>query len=77
MAGRAVERLAPLAQALDADVVVCDILDEDAIAALAKRAGPVDVLINASGTTLGRSILKTTRADIEAQMAMHLSLIHI
>ena len=73
LAGRAAERLAPLAQVLDADVVVCDILDEDAIAALAERAGPVDVLVNASGTTLGRSILKTTRADIEAQLAMHVT----
>ena len=73
LAGRSVERLGPLARTLCAATVSCDVTDEDSIAAMAKQVGPVDVLVNASGTTLGRSILKIEREDIESQLAIHVT----
>ena len=73
LAGRDPTRLDGLAKELGARALACDIVDEDSIAALAREAGTIDVLVNAAGTTLGRSILKITRAEIEAQFAMHVT----
>lgn len=73
LAGRSTERIAPLARELAAATAVCDITDEASIAALAAQVGCVDVLVNASGTTVGRSILKTAREDIESQLSIHVT----
>jgi NAD(P)-dependent dehydrogenase (short-subunit alcohol dehydrogenase family) len=71
LAGRDTGRLADLARELDARIFACDVLEEEMIASLAEAAGQVDVLVNASGSTLGRSILKTERAEVDAQLSMH------
>lgn len=73
LAGRDPARLAALASELDASTFRCDVEEEESIAALAEEAGAVDVLVNASGTTLGRSILKISRDEIEAQLAIHVT----
>jgi NAD(P)-dependent dehydrogenase (short-subunit alcohol dehydrogenase family) len=73
LAGRAVERLDALAAELGARTIRCDVLDEASIAALAESAGAVDVLVNASGTTLGRRIVNISRDEIESQLAMHVT----
>lgn len=66
-------RLASLAEELGTRVMTCDLLDEQSIEAAADIAGPIDVLVNAAGTTLGRSILKSDRIGIEAQLAIHVT----
>ncbi len=73
LAGRDPSRLDPLAQELNAATIACDMLDENAIRALADAAGPIDILVNASGTTSGRSILKIDKAEIEAQLGLHVT----
>ena len=47
--------------------------DEDSITALVAASGPVDVLVNAAGTTMARSIVKLTRDAIEEQFAIHVT----
>lgn len=73
LAGRRPESLKALADEVCGRVVQCDLLDEASIAAAVQAAGPIDVLINAAGTTLGQSILKLRRAQIEAQFAIHVT----
>jgi NAD(P)-dependent dehydrogenase (short-subunit alcohol dehydrogenase family) len=71
LAGRNRRALDDLSGELAAKVISCDITDESAIAAMVAESGPVDVVVNASGTTLGQSILKIRREQIEAQLAIH------
>lgn len=73
LAGRDTARLAALAAELDARLLPCDLLDEASIRGLADAAGAIDVLVNAAGTTLGRSILRIERSEIEAQFAVHVT----
>lgn len=73
VAGRRMESLEALAGETGGEAAHCDVTDEASLAALADRAGPVDILVNASGTTLGQSILKLQRAQIEAQYAVHVT----
>ncbi|AUW59564.1 short-chain dehydrogenase [Sphingobium sp. SCG-1] len=73
LAGRNRTRLDALAADLGARAFTCDLLNEQSISDLARDAGPVDVLVNAAGTTQGRRILKITRQEIEPQLAMHVT----
>lgn len=73
VAGRRMQALERLAAELGGSSMHCDMLDEGSIAALAEAAGPINMLVNASGTTLGRSILKISRAEIEAQLSLHVT----
>lgn len=73
LAGRRMAPLERLAAELGGRVLPCDMLDEKSIAELAAAAGPVDVLVNASGTTLGRTILKISREQIESQLSLHVT----
>lgn len=73
LAGRDLGRLKELASELGAQTLICDVLDERSIEALAAQVCPVDVLVNASGATLGRSIAKISRDEIESQLAMHVT----
>lgn len=73
LAGRRPGSLDALAEEIGARVVPCDVLDEDSVSAAITAAGCLDILVNASGTTLGQSILKLRREQIEAQLAMHVT----
>jgi 3-oxoacyl-[acyl-carrier protein] reductase len=73
VAGRRLDPLEALAADIGATALVCDVTDEDSIVALAARAGAVDILVNAAGTTLGQSILKLRREQIDAQYAVHVT----
>lgn len=57
LAARRVERLEPLATELDAEPVVCDLLDREQVDALVpqvvQRCGPPTVLVNAAGGIVG------------------------
>jgi 3-oxoacyl-[acyl-carrier protein] reductase len=73
LAGRNRVRLDALAAEMDVQAFTCDLLDEQSIANLVREVGPVDVLVNAAGTTQGRRILKITREEIEPQLSMHVT----
>lgn len=73
LAGRDVARLQSLGQELGASVHPCDLEDEAAIAALADGVGGISVLVNAAGSTLGRSILKISREEIDSQLSLHVT----
>lgn len=73
VAGRRIAPLERLAAELGGRVLPVDMLDEKSIIELAAAAGPVDVLVNASGTTLGRTILKISREQIESQLSLHVT----
>lgn len=69
--GRAEAPLAALAAEIGGTAMVCDVLNEEAIAALIEAVGPFDVLVNAAGTTDAASLTRITRESIEAQYAVH------
>lgn len=73
VAGRKRDLLEALAQELGALAVVCDVTDEDSIAAMAAAAGPLAVAVNAAGTTDVGGIAKIQRERIEAQLAIHVT----
>lgn len=73
VAGRRIDALERLADEIGGRAIACDLEDEDSIAALVAEAGPIRVVVNAAGTTLGQSILKIRREQIEAQWGMHVT----
>ena len=73
LAGRRIEQLERLARDIGGRAIACDLGDEDSIAALIANSGRVDVLVNAAGTTMARSIVKLTRDAIEEQFAIHVT----
>lgn len=62
-----------LAAELRGSALICDVTDEDSIAAMAKAAGPLAVAVNAAGTTDVGGIAKIKRERIEAQLAIHVT----
>lgn len=73
VAGRRREPLEALARQVSGDVLTCDVIDEDSIAAMAEAAGNIDVAVNAAGTTDVGGILKIQRERIDAQLAVHVT----
>ena len=71
VAARSSGAVADLAGAIGGKHAVCDIRDETSIAALFAQTGPVDVLVNAAGTTCAGGIARIERAQIEDQMELH------
>ncbi|QZH74297.1 MAG: SDR family oxidoreductase [Erythrobacter sp.] len=71
VAARRADAVAALAQELGGDHVVCDIRNEDSIAAMFAQTGAIDVLVNAAGTTCAGGIARIDRAQIEDQMELH------
>ena len=73
VAGRRIEPLQQLASELGGRALRCDLGDEQSIASLINESGPIAVLVNAAGTTMGRSIVNLTREAIEEQFAIHVT----
>jgi len=73
IAGRRREPLDELAAEIHADVLTCDVTDEDSIAAMFDAASPLDVAVNTAGTTDVGSIAKIKRERVEAQFALHVT----
>jgi NAD(P)-dependent dehydrogenase (short-subunit alcohol dehydrogenase family) len=73
VAGRSRDALDVLAREIGGAAVVCDVTDEGQLAALFESAGPLDIAINAAGTTDAGSIAKLKRERLEAQMAIHIT----
>ena len=73
VAGRRIEPLERIAADIGGSAIACDLCDERSIKALIGECGPVDVLVNAAGTTMARSIAKLTRETIEEQFAIHVT----
>lgn len=73
VAGRRIEPLERLAADLGGSAHRCDVTDEDSIAAMVGEVGPVDIAVNAAGTTDVGGIAKIRREAIEAQFAVHVT----
>lgn len=73
VAGRRMAPLETLAGDLEGRAIQCDLADESSIEAMMADAGPIDVLVNAAGTTLSQSITKIRREQIEAQFGVHVT----
>lgn len=71
VAARSTDAIAQLAGAIGGRSRACDIRDEQSIAALFAETGPVDILVNAAGTTCAGGISRISRAQIEDQMELH------
>lgn len=50
---------------------VCDVTDEDAVAALFDHVGPVDVLVNNAGVAESATLARTTLADWRRQLEVN------
>lgn len=72
-AGRRREPLDKLAAEIGGTAHVCDVTDEESIAALVAAVGPIAVAVNAAGTTDVGGIAKIRREAIEAQFAVHVT----
>jgi NAD(P)-dependent dehydrogenase (short-subunit alcohol dehydrogenase family) len=59
LVGRDAAKLEPVAALLAAEVEVCDVTDEHAVAALAKRLGAIDVLVNNVGAAESAPLART------------------
>lgn len=73
LAGRRIGALEALVSELGGRARACDVTDENDVAGLMSEVGPIDILVNAAGTTLAQSILKIRREQIEAQFEMHVT----
>lgn len=71
VAARRVDAVAALAQELGGSHAACDVRDETSIANLLSETGPIDVLVNAAGTTCAGGISRIERSQIEDQMELH------
>ena len=73
VAGRRIEPLEKLAADIGGTAHVCDVTDEDSIAAMVGEIGCVDIAVNAAGTTDVGGIARIRREAIEAQFAIHVT----
>ena len=73
IAGRRREPLEQLAEEIGGTAHVCDVTNEENIAALVAAVGSIAVAVNAAGTTDVGGIAKITREAIEAQFAVHVT----
>jgi NAD(P)-dependent dehydrogenase (short-subunit alcohol dehydrogenase family) len=75
LAARRLDKLEPIAAALGALAVRCDITDEAQIAALAEAAvrahGRLDVAVNFSGINSAATVLEVTQATLTEACAVH------
>ncbi len=71
VASRNKDALDSLADELGGQSIACDITDEQSIADMIAAAGPVNILVNAAGTTEAGSLARITRERVDDQMAVH------
>ncbi len=71
VASRNTAALDSLAAELGGASIVCDITEEASIEAMIATSGPIDILINAAGTTEAGSLARIERERVDAQMAVH------
>ena len=73
VAGRRLAALETLAADLGGRAIACDMHDEAAIAAMLAACGPLDILVNASGTTAAARLARIERTQIENEFAIHVT----
>jgi len=66
--GRDPEALASVAELGGVEAEECDVTDEDAVAGLFERVGPVDVLVNNAGVSTGAPLARTSLEDWRLQI---------
>jgi 2-keto-3-deoxy-L-fuconate dehydrogenase len=59
-----------------AEVARLDVLDSDAVAAMAKRVGPVDILLNAAGFVAHGTVLETGDKDWDFSFDLNVKSMH-
>jgi NAD(P)-dependent dehydrogenase (short-subunit alcohol dehydrogenase family) len=73
VAGRRLPPLEVLAKDIGGMAIACDVTHDAEVQAMMEAAGPLDVAINASGTSATFSIARSTSEVIEAQFAIHVT----
>jgi L-xylulose reductase len=63
--------LASLAQQIGGEMIVADVADAEAARAAARRAGPVDLLVNNAGVSFPEPFLDTTTEAFDATIAVN------
>lgn len=71
LAARNEAAAAALAQELGGTAYPCDVCDDESLAAMVREAGPLDIVVNAAGTTCAGGLANIRRAQLEEQMAIH------
>jgi NAD(P)-dependent dehydrogenase (short-subunit alcohol dehydrogenase family) len=73
VAGRRLPELELLANDIGGMAIACDVTNDAQVEAMMAAAGPLDVAINASGTSATFSIARSTSDQVEAQLAIHVT----
>ena len=73
VAGRRMAPLEALSARIGGRALPVDMTDEEDIARLAAECGPLDVLVNAAGTTDAARLARISRQSIEAQFELHVT----
>ena len=63
--------LASLAQQIGGEMIVADVADAEAARAAARRAGPIDLLVNNAGVSFPEPFLDTTTEAFDATIAVN------
>jgi len=71
VAARREEAVRTLAERIGGSADACDVLDETSLERVLASAGPLDIVINAAGTTCAGGIANIRRSQIDEQMALH------
>lgn len=71
VAARREQEIADLASKLGGEALACDVRNEDSIRSMFEAAGPLDVVVNAAGTTCAGGIANIRREQLEDQMELH------
>lgn len=77
LAARSPDRLTEAVAGLEAEGIAahaapCDLADTEALSALARQAGEIDIVVNAAGVNLRQPYAEVTPAAFDLQIALHL-----
>ena len=71
VAARRLDAVTALAEQIGGAALPCDVTDEASLQAAIEKAGPLDIIVNAAGTTCSGGLRTMQRSQLEEQMAVH------
>jgi NAD(P)-dependent dehydrogenase (short-subunit alcohol dehydrogenase family) len=71
VAARRETAISALGERIGGSSAACDVTDEQSLETVLSNAGPLDIVVNAAGTTCAGGIANIRRAQLDEQMALH------